>query len=78
MNPTKRCYVCKQLRHLRKNCRIRDKVDIGFEKGKENISHIKTQMRQKWVRKSPDNSNQTNEESSITQNGELGRTTISK
>ena len=52
----------------------RENLDIGFEKGKEKASDIKTQMNQQWVRKTPDNLDQTNEESSITQNGEFGGT----
>ena len=55
-----------------------EKIDTSFEKGKEKFSDIKLQINLQWVRKNPDNSEQTNEESNITQNGELGGTTLSK
>ena len=65
-NPTKRCYVCKKLGHLSKNCMNREKVDTSFEKGKEKVLDIKTQMNQQWIKRTPKNLDQANEESNIT------------
>lgn len=58
-NPTKRCYVCKELGHLERNCMNQDNVNNNEEnKGNTKIDEIKTQRNQQWIRKSPKSSSQ--------------------
>lgn len=54
-NHTKRCYVCKELGHLAWNYMNKGKVE---DANKSKASKIKTQMKQKWVKKSTKNLSQ--------------------
>ena len=57
MNPTKRCYVCKQLGHLRRNyVNHATKNSSQQNKGKTKANEIKTHI--KWIRKYEENSSQ--------------------
>lgn len=72
-NPTKRCYLCKELGHLAKKCMNIGKVE---DEKKSKANNIMTQMKQKWVRKYPKNSCK-NSEVIDTQSNELGDLIIS-
>ena len=72
-----RCYVCKKIGHLARNCMNRDTTNNGEEnQSKLKIIEIRTQRNQKWVRKSKVSIRQDNE-AIIIQSNELGEASTS-
>ena len=72
-DPTKIFFLCTKLGHLARNCINQGKVE---DKRKAKDDNIRSQMKQQWIKKYLDNTNQS-PKNIDTQINELGNSTIS-